>query len=320
MPVNSSKLYLGIDGGQSSTTALVADHTGKVIGRGRGGPCNHVCAAEGRAKFFRAVTACLATACEEAHLDPNSVRFAAACLGFSGGPHDKESYSRELIRSALYKITHDAEIALAGATAGKPGIIVIAGTGSMAFGRNAHGKAARAGGWGYLFGDEGGGFDLTRRALRATLRAEEGWGPPTAMTRLLLDATGAANANDLLHRFYANFDRSSIAGMAKLVTQAAEQGDHIGRAILQEAAADLAILVEGVYRNLFRQRETVPVAYIGGVFRSDLLKHAFTGRIRKSIGCTVIPPRFGPAAGALLEALRLDGNPSVLSNLPESEK
>lgn len=315
-----SKLYLGIDGGQSSTTALIADQTGRIIGRGRGGPCNHVGAAEGRAKFFRAVTACLTTACEEAQLDPNAVQFAAACLGFSGGPQDKGSYSRELIRSAQYKITHDAEIALTGATAGQPGIIIIAGTGSMAFGRNARGEIARAGGWGYLFGDEGGGFDLTRRALRAALRAEEGWGPDTALAPLLLDATGAANANELMHRFYANFDRSSIAGMAKLVTQAAEAGDAVAGAILRDAAADLATLVEGVYRNLFREREIVPVAQIGGVFRSEPFKGAFIERIRESTGCPVIPPRFGPAAGALLEALRLDGNPSELSNLPESEK
>ncbi len=70
----------------------------------------------------------------------HNVRFASACLGFSGGAEDKEAYARELIRSSKYKITHDAEIALSGATAGEPGIIIIAGTGSMAFGRNAAGQ------------------------------------------------------------------------------------------------------------------------------------------------------------------------------------
>lgn len=315
---NFSRLYLGIDGGQSSTTALIADGEGRVIGRGRGGPCNHAKAAEGRAKFFRAMRACLATACEQAQLDPNTVQFAAACFGFSGGPQDKDAYSRELVRSVRYKITHDAEIALSGATAGEPGIIVIGGTGSMAFGRNAQDETARAGGWGYVFGDEGGGFDLTRRALRAALRAEEGWGPDTELRQLLLEASGAADANDLLHRWYANFDRSSIAGMAKLVTQAAESGDRIAGDILLEAAGELATLVAGVYRRLFR--ELVPVAYIGGVFRSSLLRNAFAERIRELTGCTVIPPRFGPATGALLEALRVDGNASELKNVPELEK
>ena len=261
--------------------------------------------------------ACLATACEQAQCDPNSVQFAAVCFGFSGGPQDKNAYSRELVRSARYKITHDAEIALAGATAGEPGIIVIGGTGSMAFGRNARGQTARAGGWGYVFGDEGGGFDLTRRALRAALRAEEGWGPATALRQLLLEASGAADANDLLHRFYVDFDRVSIAGMAKLVTQAAEQGDDVAQNILRDAAGELAILVEGIYRNLFR--EPVPVATIGGVFRSLRLRNEFAERVRESIGCRVTPPRYGPAAGALLEALRLDGNWSELKDVPEEK-
>jgi N-acetylglucosamine kinase-like BadF-type ATPase len=314
---DAGKLYLGIDGGQSSTTALIADGGGRVIGRGRGGPCNHAAAAEGRAKFFRAMRACVATACEQAQLDPNTVQFAAVCFGFSGGPQDKDAYSRELVRSARYKITHDGEIALSGATAGEPGIIVIGGTGSMAFGKNARGETARAGGWGYVFGDEGGGFDLTRRALRAALRAEEGWGPATALRELLLEATGAANANDLLHRFYGDFDRVAIARMAKLVTQAAEQGDDVAWDILREAARELATLVEGVYRKLFR--EVVPVAIIGGVFRSLQLRNEFGERVREFIGCTVIPPRYGPAAGALLEALRLDGNGSELKDVPEEK-
>jgi N-acetylglucosamine kinase-like BadF-type ATPase len=167
--------YLGIDGGQSGTTALIANETGQVIGLGRSGPCNHTGAAERRAKFFRAISESLAQAASGARLDPAALAFQAACLGFSGGAEDKEKYSRELIRSAKYKITHDAEIALAGATGGKPGIIVIAGTGSIAFGRNESGATARAGGWGYVFGDGGGAFDLMRRGRGAAGRKRGAW-------------------------------------------------------------------------------------------------------------------------------------------------
>ncbi|MBV9670050.1 MAG: hypothetical protein JOZ43_03755, partial [Acidobacteriales bacterium] len=197
-----SRLYLGIDGGQSSTKALIAKESGRIIGHGRAGPCNHVRTCQGRAKFFEAVSGSVNAACNQAGIDASTVTFAAVCLGFSGGPEDKEAHSRELIRSTKYKITHDAEIALSGATAGQPGIITIAGTGSMVFGRNAAKKTARAGGWGYVFGDEGGAFDLTRRALRAALQFEEGWGRPTVLRAVLLESTGARDANDLLHRFY----------------------------------------------------------------------------------------------------------------------
>jgi N-acetylglucosamine kinase-like BadF-type ATPase len=310
------RLYLGIDGGQSSTTALIADETGRVIGRGRGGPCNHVGTSEGRAKFRSAVGDCVAQACQEAKLDADSIAFAAACLGFSGGAEDKEAYARELIRSNRYKITHDAEIALAGATAGEPGIIIIAGTGSIAFGRNARGETARAGGWGYLFGDEGGAFDLARQALRAALQYEEGWGPETVLRQQLLEATGVATANELLHRFYASFDRSYVASLAVLVSRAAEHGDGVAIDILRRAAGQLAWLVEGVYRHLFHNGEVIYLAYIGGVFESIALRDELTTAVAKSIGCKVSAPQLSPAAGALLEALRLDGNSRRLAGLP----
>jgi N-acetylglucosamine kinase-like BadF-type ATPase len=311
---------LGVDGGQSSTTALIGDETGRILGRGRGGPCNHVTTAEGRAKFLNAIGDCLRQACHEAGLDSATVQFAAVCLGLSGGGEDKEAYARELIRSELYKITHDAEIALTGATAGEPGIIMIAGTGSMAFGRNAQGRKARAGGWGYVFGDEGGAFDLTRRALRASLQSEEGWGKQTALHRLLLEATGAASANDLLHQFYGRLDRTYIATLASLVTQAAESGDSVAGAILQEAAAKLTWYVIGVYKQLFASTEPVPVAPVGGVFKNDSFRTEFSRSVWDSIACKVIQPRFSPAAGALLEALRLDRNQSPLSGQAEAPR
>jgi len=314
-------LYLGIDGGQSSTTALIGDETGRVLGRGCGGPCNHVSSAEGRTRFFGALLECLKEACEQAHLDAKTVSFACACLGFSGGPEDKQAYSRELIRSAQYKITHDAEIALSGATAGEPGIIIIAGTGSMAFGRDAEGRTARAGGWGYIFGDEGGAFDITRRAVRAALQSEEGWGPPTILRDLLLGETGAANANELLHLFYGpEYPRKRVASLCPLVTRAAEEGDSVAREIFTTAAAELARFVAGVHGHLFRPGERVPLAYIGGAFQSAPLLARFTSRVRDSIASIIGPPRLGPAAGALLEALRMDGNCAELSGLPESGK
>ena len=154
------------------------------------------------------------------------VRFAAACLGLSGGPHDKEALVREMIAAEHYRITNDAVIALLGATAGEPGVIAIAGTGSIAYGRNAEGRTARAGGWGYVFGDEGGAFDLVRQAVRASLRKEEGWGHATALREALLEATGASDMNDLLHRFYTPaYPRARIASYAVLVDEAARNGD-----------------------------------------------------------------------------------------------
>ena len=314
-------LFLGVDGGQTSTTALIGDESGRVLGAGKGGPCNHVGGPEGREKFARAISGCVGQACHQAGLDAAAVSFRAACLGFSGGPEDKRAILEEMLRAGQLVVTTDALIALSGATAGEPGIITIAGTGSIAFGRNATGRTARAGGWGYIFGDEGGGFDLTRQALRAILRDEEGWGPPTALRAMLLEAGGAASANDLLHRFYTTeFPRPRVASLARLVDRAAEQGDQVAREILFHAARELAALAGAVREQLFAPGEPARAAYIGGVFRSRILLERYRALVELEEGNRCGPPVYGPAAGALLEAYRAAGIQPQLVDLPESEK
>lgn len=313
--------FLGVDGGQSSTTALIGDATGRVAGHGAGGPCNHVGAAEGREKFTRAIRGCLSQACAQAGLDSARPSFAAACLGFSGGPAQKEAILRELLAAEKLIVTGDYTIALSGATAGEPGIITIAGTGSISYGRNAAGALARVGGWGYLFGDEGGAFDLVRQALRASLREEEGWGPPTSLLPRLLEAAGESSANALMHRFYTtDFPRPRIASLARLVDEAAIEGDPVARKILENAARDLAEITAAVRGQIFQPEEAPIVAYIGGAFRSTILLEHF--RMLTELGghgrCR--PPEYGPAAGALIEAYRAAGLCPQLSNLPESEK
>lgn len=315
-----AKLFLGVDGGQSSTTALIGDETGRVLGFGRGGPCNHVGAAEGRAKFLSAIGGCLGQAMEQAGAD--APRFEAACLGFSGGPADKEALVRELISAERLFVTTDALIAQAGACGGEPGLIAIAGTGSIAFGRNAEGRTARAGGWGYIFGDEGGAFDLVRQALRAALRFEEGWGPATSLRAMLLAATQTANANALLHAFYtAEWPRARVATLSKLVDDAAREGDESARLILEHAAQQLSWIANAVREQLFAEDEPARVAYIGGVFRSEYLLDRFRIAVEVSHPANIFgPPQYGPAAGALMEAYRIADCPCALSNLPESEK
>src|SRR5262249_10106068 len=142
------KLFLGVEGGQSGTTAVIGDETGRVLGTGEAGPCNHAAAAEGRAQLARAVTGSPGGAGAGARPEPATVSFEAACFGMSGGPDDKQAILASILRTNRLVVTTDAVTALAGATAEGQGIIVIAGTGSISFGRNAEGRSARAGGWG----------------------------------------------------------------------------------------------------------------------------------------------------------------------------
>lgn len=302
--------FLGVDGGQSATIAVIGDAQGRIVGQAKSGPCNHVAASEARAKFVRVLRECIGQACETAGIAPE---FEAACLGMSGGPDDKAELLGEVFRARHVEVTHDARIALAGATEGKPGIVAIAGTGSIAYGENALGETARAGGWGHIFGDEGGAFDIARKALGAALREFEGWGPGTALTPALLEFAGARNANEVLHSFYApEWPRHRVAEFAATVDQIATAGDPIAASILRSAGQDLAVLVSAVRARL---ASAVPlqVSWIGGAFRSAILLERFTTLVALDPGLSPCAPRRSPAAGALILAYRAAG----LATLPE---
>jgi N-acetylglucosamine kinase-like BadF-type ATPase len=294
-----------VDGGQSSTRALIGDGAGSVLGEGVGGQSNHIGGAQGRARLIRAVTDAVSGACAQAGL-PLAVEFESACLGFTGGPDGKEPILHEIIRCRRLRVVDDSAIALAGAHAAQPGIVTIAGTGSVALGRNAGGHLARAGGWGYAFGDEGGAWGIVREALRASLRYHEEWGPPTALHDLFLQQTADSDIHVLRRRFYTEeYPRPRVAAFSKVVDQAAEQGDAVAAAILQSAAQDLLTITQVVRRRLFAPSEPVNVAYTGGVFHSRALLENFRRGVESDPNTKLVEPRFGPAMGALLEARRL---------------
>lgn len=308
--------FLGVDGGQSSTRAAVGDGAGRLLGRGAAGPCNHVGAGEGAAKLRRVVAEVARGACADAGLAADT-RFKAACLGMSGGPDDKRAILREAVRAEAVAVVTDAEIALAGAADGGPGVVVIAGTGSIAYGRNKAGRTARAGGWGYVFGDEGGAFDIVRRALRAGLAAEEGWGPPTQLADAIRTAASAKTMNEALHRFYTDaWPRGRIAALAPLAQQAAAAGDRVAAGVLREAGRLLADLANAVCRNLSPDAaERLPVYPVGGVFAGeaahDSFKDALTGCARYAGR-----PRREPVVGALILAYRAAGLRPAVQETP----
>jgi N-acetylglucosamine kinase-like BadF-type ATPase len=311
-----SEYFLGVDGGQSSTTAVIGDSAGKVIGWAIAGPCNHVAAAEAREKFLRVMRECITGAADRAGIADRV--FKTACFGMSGGPADKADLLRELIDAEHWIVTHDAAIALAGATGGEPGIVAIAGTGSMVFAQNARGETARAGGWGYLFGDDGSAFDIAKQALRAVLREHEGWGGRTILTPAFVEAGGVSDANELLHLLYTpEWPRQRIAGLAQIVDRIAEEGDPIAATILQNAARELALHVGSVRRQLWGDAESVRVSWTGGVFRSTKLLERYRMLVSIEANNACEPPRHGPAIGALLLAWRAGGIHASVKDLKE---
>ena len=299
-------LFLGIDGGQSGTTALIGDASGRVVARGLGGPSNHVKAAEGRARLIGAVSLAISTACAQMGCAAGSIEFEAACLGFTAGMDGKEEILRNVVPCRRMLVTDDVTIALAGAHDDGTGIVTIAGTGSVSMGRNAAGETARAGGWGFQFGDEGGAWGIVRDALRAAFRWKEGWGPPTILHDLFLRDSGNSDIHVFRRRLYTEeYPRPRVAALSKLVDAAAEQGDAVALEILTKAAEDLATITSVVRRRIFADSDHVSVAYAGGVFASKIVLDELRRKLEREGHNRLVEPRHPPAMGALLEAVRL---------------
>jgi N-acetylglucosamine kinase-like BadF-type ATPase len=292
---------LGVDGGGTKTHAVVADEHDGVLGEGFAGPSNPLRVG------VNSAAAAVREATDKA-LDAAGLRRAdvqAAEVGLAGV---RRADLRERMREALMglgvgevEVVTDAEIALHGATSGAPGLVLIAGTGSICCGRNARGKRVCAGGWGPLAGDEGGGAWLARRALQAVAQAADGRGPLTALSQAACRYFNVATPDDLSMAIYApSMTNERIAGFGRSVVEAAQKRDAVAHAIVAEAGRELGRAASAVIRRLQMERERFQVAYVGSVFRAGEL---IFDPLRETISAVapqayLAPPQLAPAVAA----------------------
>jgi N-acetylglucosamine kinase-like BadF-type ATPase len=291
----------GIDAGQSSTTAVVVDADGVVLGRGTAGPADHVDEPPGSRKCADACAAALSAALEAAGL-VRDTPLEAVHVGLSGYDDDFDG-APPVFASAHVRLAHDAPIALAGAVHARPAIAVIAGTGSVAYGEDGAGASVRVGGWGFLFGDEGSGFAVARDALARAMAADDrGARSPLGDAALAYfdrrDLRDLATAAQL-----GRVTRGELAAFARVVHDAARLGDPDASAIVAGAAGALAELAGVAIARLKLAGRSVPVALCGGAFRND----AFFARTREQLGVVApqapaVRPRYDAAVGAALLA------------------
>lgn len=319
-----SDCVLGIDGGQTATTAAICDLTGRLLGVGRAGPANHVWEPGGVARARQAVKACLSAAAREAGLRP--VVFRAAFLGMTGGDERTRRAIARLVRAERYRMENDKVNALACVTEGGPGVVVIAGTGTISYGENARGRSATVSGWGFLLGDEGAGFWIARQAINAATRAYDGRGEPTMLGKKLTAAAGVEDLWELHGLIYSERrSRAEMAALAAVVPEAAAEGDAAAQRILREAGRELGLAAGTVARQLGMQRGAVTVGMVGGVFRgSARVRRAFRRKVRRHAPrARFAEPRFAPVIGSVLLALKLAGakiGPAVSENLREASE
>lgn len=318
--MSKTQLYLGIDGGQSHTEALVADANGNILGRGLGGASNHAEQPGGRERLQNAVMKSVGAALQNAGLGLISdTDFVSAHCAMTGGADYKEDIIGNLIQSENLVIAHDAPAALFGATAGKPGIVVIAGTGSVIYGENEHGETARAGGLGYLFSDEGSGFWLALQMIKIAIQEQDGLIVSQGITEKVLEFFQRKDIRDVTTDFYnGKLSRDELASFAKAVHEFATSGNETARNQILHGAISLAERVATVAGRL-NFAEKFPVAGVGGVFRGELMQKYFGEELQKKVRLAeFIKPRFNPAIGALLLAYREAGieiTEKILKNL-----
>jgi N-acetylglucosamine kinase-like BadF-type ATPase len=258
---------LGIDAGGTKTVCQLADEHGEVLAEARRGGANLQASGE------LEVEKVLHDVMEEA-LGDSEIRPAAICLGIAGVDRpDDARVMEQIMRRIGYKarvlIVNDALVALEAGAPGKPGVVLVAGTGSIAYGRNAQNQSARAGGWGYVLGDEGSGYWIGRAALRAVLREADRRGPQTQLTGLLLHYYGVTRAQELIAQVYQGALRpAAIASLAQCVQGAFNNGDEVAIGILRNAADQLESSAVSVARRLELIGRDFPIVLSGGIFRA----------------------------------------------------
>jgi N-acetylglucosamine kinase-like BadF-type ATPase len=301
---------IGIDAGGTRTVCEIADASGRVLAEVRGPGANLQSLGE------RDVEAILGALIARARGHRPWPEVIAVGMAGADRPGDVD-----LVRALLARLGHggrsvivnDALVALEAGLPGEPGAIVIAGTGSIAYGRNAAGQAARAGGWGYILGDEGSGYWLGRQALRAVVRASDGRGPMTALTPRVLSHYGVRRAQDLVHQIADSAATPSvIASLAREVGAAAAGGDLVARHVLGEAARELAGAGESVVRRLGLRDARLLLAG-GTLLGVDALRQEVLSEIARRIpDARAEPLLVEPALGAVRLAVAELGGRLVL--------
>ncbi len=311
--------YLGIDGGGTKTRCLLAGET-TVVAQAMTGGCNIIRLGEQQAR--EALRTAIRQVCATAKVSPDQIR--AICIGAAGAARPEiEAKIRGILSGIIsetasgnalprIEVAGDSVIALEAAFGAGPGVIAIAGTGSIVYGRDSAGHTARAGGWGFAISDEGSGHWIGRRAISDILSAHD-QGLETTLTAMVLQSstftTMALSTIDQLVEQANSTPPPNFPRLFPIVLRAADEGDSIARELLTEAGTKLAALAAIVIRRLAPDAPEVllPVAMTGSVFRqSSVVRQIFYNTLQASFpGIEVRQNLVDPVEGALARARRM---------------
>ncbi len=294
---------IGIDGGGTRTVGILTTETGERLAQVESGPSNYHVVGEVETQVV--LENVINELREKAGIP--STEAIGFCLGMAGlgRAEDKKIIGEICDRLGISEnriLTHDAHIALVGGTEKQHGVIVISGTGAIVYGINADGKEARANGWGYLLGDEGSGYDIAIKGLRAVVRAADGRGGSTDLTNRILNALKLDAADELIRWTHA-VSRDTIAELSKVVFDAARSSDTIAEQIIDDATDELACAASSVMKQLVFDG-TFDIVLSGG---NLVHQPMFAEKLRRQFArlapnASVHLPTHDPAYGAVLLA------------------
>jgi N-acetylglucosamine kinase-like BadF-type ATPase len=322
---NHRGYVLGIDGGGTKTLGILADLEGKVLSTALRRASNPQI--EGFRSAARIVLDVVRECCSKAKCTPKQLRCIVVGLAGAGREGDRRRVLKEIRAEARRKkfplkyllVESDVRFALEGALAGKSGLLLISGTGSIAMAKDSRGDILRVGGWGRAIGDEGSGYSIGRRALAAVAKYIDGRGEPTMLTRLVARKFGFRNSQAIITKVYQkNFD---LAQIAPVVLYAADKGDRVSKRIVENAVDELADHVKTLLKKILnrppRRTTRFPIVLMGGLLsRQNYLVRLLNKRLKAlSPRIRIQRPRFLPAYGAVLMGLQTSrGMGTVLAN------
>jgi N-acetylglucosamine kinase len=296
---------IGIDAGGTKTVCLLADERGQILAEGRGPGANlHIAGEEAVEQVLRDLI--------RRTLAGHDIEPEVICVGIAGVDREHEARTihgvmRRIGQRARVIVVNDAFIALTAGARDAAGIVIIAGTGSIVYGRNHRGEAARAGGWGYMLGDEGSGYWIGREALMAVMRASDGRGPSTALTAGILEHFHVSDVSLLPTVVYdGESPQLRVAALGPLVQTAAETGDTVAVRIRERAADELVLAARSVASRLEMRGDPFVFVLSGSIFRLvpslfDVLQPRLTEVAPRA---AIEPLTREPAAGAVWLALQ----------------
>ncbi len=304
------KYFAGFDGGGTKTKCVIATEDLHILSECEGGPSNFLII--GTETVAQTVANLLEECSAKAGISPSEISASVIGTTGAGRKNDALKLKTAIIEAlnqkeieAIIDVVSDAAIALEGAFGGKPGAILIAGTGSIMFGKDSKGNILRVGGFGKFIGDEGSGDRIGRKGLNAISKEFDGRGKPTLLTEFVKEEFGITDGAILIQKVYSeNFQPSVVA---PLVFKAAEEGDQVCLQILQEETDELILHIKAMAKKI--DIVPMPLVLIGSpITKPNVYSSLLKEKIEKLEDVKLQSPEFPPEMGAVILAKKLDEN------------